>query len=153
MQRTFIGKKLPSITRNFYSEKNVILFLGIIFGNDIADGTESACKASTTQPRAAPWEMGDTKGNCALQGQNHKRVLKSVAPAGVFELSAILFPKQLPLRGSWGERTVEQFFCASVNLGLIIIFKYIIIKGLFAHTKRNCSTVRSGYPTFFLTFF
>ena len=30
----------------------------LFYGNDIANGTESACKASTTQPRAMPWEMG-----------------------------------------------------------------------------------------------
>ena len=29
----------------------------LFYGNDIANGTESACKASTTQLRAEPWEM------------------------------------------------------------------------------------------------
>ena len=105
--------------------------------------------AQNRPARPAPHSPGQRPGRWVTQreiapyrGRIIKRVLKSVAPAGVFELSAILFPKQLPLRGSWGERTVEQFFCASVNLGLIIIFKYIIIKGLFAHTHRklfNCS--------------
>ena len=37
------------------------------FGNDIANGTESACKASTTQPWAEPWEM-----------ERHKRKLRPI---------------------------------------------------------------------------
>ena len=71
----------------------ILLYYQYYWGNDITDGTESACKASTTQPRAArrrrrrfrskaekerPRRWGDIKGNCALQGQNHQTCPKGV---------------------------------------------------------------------------
>ena len=63
--------------------------------NDTADGTESACKASTSQPRRRPGRWGDTKGNCALQGQNRQTCPKDAAPAG--RLCHLLYysPKKL----------------------------------------------------------
>ena len=39
-------------------------------------GTKSACKASTTQPRAAPWVAHHTREIAPYRGKIMKRVLK-----------------------------------------------------------------------------
>ncbi len=82
----------------------ILLYYQYYWGNDITDGTESACKASTTQPRAArrrrrrfrskaekerPGRWGDIKGNCALQGQNHQTCPKDAVLGRLCARSAL----------------------------------------------------------------
>ena len=90
VDRAFIGKKLPEINRNYSQKQDYI-----ILGNDIAEGTESACRASNRTAQGSALGSAAQEENTPCMG---KTIMKGAAPAGRIVPSALSLPLFLAIR-------------------------------------------------------
>ena len=91
VDRAFIGKKLPEINRNYSLKQDYI-----ILGNDIAEGTESACKASNHKAQGSALGSAAQEENTPCMG---KTIMKGAALTGR-RISRVTPPRALP----WARR-------------------------------------------------